>query len=264
MQGITTLTGDEATALIGRDRESHQRDWYEAIERSDHPHWRMYVQIRPAGDVGEMSCSPFDLTRVWPHGDHPLIQVGVLELNRNPQNDFAEVEQSSFSPANVVPGIGHSPDKLLQFRILSDADAHRCRLGVNYERLPVNRPRCPVHSYHRDGALRGDDNGGGAVNYEPNSFAGRAEDARWREPPLRIDGGADRYDQRAGNDDFGQAGDLFRLMSPAPPTPLMDSIAAAMNGVPAAIQRRQTGHFREADPTYGDGVATRSGIAAPA
>ncbi|MCC7414331.1 MAG: catalase [Gammaproteobacteria bacterium] len=264
VQGIATLTEDEATALIGRDRESHQRDLYDAIERGDHPQWRMYVQIMPEGDADETSYSPFDLTKVWPHGDYPLIEVGVIELNRNPQNYFAEVEQSSFSPANVVPGIGHSPDKMLQFRIFSYADAHRYRLGVNYESLPVNRPRCPVHSYHRDGASRYDDNGGGAVNYEPNSFAGPAEDARWREPPLRIDGDADRYDHREGNDDFGQAGDLFRLMSPAQQTRLMDRIAAAMDGVPAAIQRRQIGHFRKADPAYGEGVATRLGIAAPA
>jgi catalase len=172
MQGIANLTDAESAQLIGRDRESHQRDLYQSIAKGDFPKWRVMVQVMPERDAEKTLYNPFDLTKVWPHGDYPLIEVGVMELNRNPENYFAEVEQSAFSPANVVPGISHSPDKMLQFRIFSYADAHRYRLGVNYESLPVNRPRCPVATYYRDGTLRFDDNSGGSVNYEPNSRGG--------------------------------------------------------------------------------------------
>ena len=185
-----------------------------------------------------------------------------MELNRNPENYFAEVEQASFSPGNVVPGVGHSPDKMLQMRIVSYADAHRYRLGVNHESLPVNKPRCPVHSYHRDGLMRFDGNAGGAVNYEPNSFGGPVEDPRFKEPPLKIVGDADRYDHRAGNDDYTQAGNLFRLMDAAQQDRLMNAIAGAMHGVPETIVRRQIAHFAKADPAYGDGVARRLGVGA--
>jgi catalase len=262
-QGIKNHTNAEAAALIGSDRETHQRDLYEAIERKEYPRWTLYVQIMPEADADKTPYNPFDLTKVWPHKDYPLIEVGVLELNRNPDNYHAQVEQAAFSPANVVPGIGHSPDKMLQFRIFSYADAHRYRVGVNADALPVNRPRCPVHNYHRDGAMRFDDNGKGAVNYEPNSFNGPKEDARYKEPPLEISGDADRYDHRAGNDDYTQPGNLFRLMSPAQKAALMDNIAAAMNGVPAHIVQRQILHFYRADPAYGEGVAKRVGVDVP-
>jgi catalase len=200
MQGIANLTNAEAASLVGDDRETHQRDLFEAIERGDCPKWRLMVQVMPEGDAETYRLNPFDLTKVWPHKDYPLIEVGILELNRNPENYFAEVEQAAFAPSNIVPGIGHSPDKMLQARIFSYADAHRYRLGVNHDGLPVNRPRCPVHSYHRDGLMRSDGNGGGAVNYEPNSFGGPQQSAAYREPPLHISGDADRYDHRAGND----------------------------------------------------------------
>jgi len=261
LQGIRFLTDAEAAGLVGGDRESHQRDLFEAIERGDFPRWKVQVQIMPEADAGKTPYNPFDLTKVWPHGDYPPLDIGILELNRNPENYFAEVEQASFSPANQVPGIGHSPDKMLQFRIFSYADAHRHRLGVNYEALPVNRPRCPVNTYHRDGAMRFDGNGGGSVNYEPNSFGGPVEDARFREPPLAISGDADRYNHRDGNDDYGQAGALFRLMPADAQARLMDNIAAAMKPVPEEIQRRQIAHFAKADPAYGAGVAQRLGLA---
>lgn len=260
LQGIATISDDESAKVIGADRESHQRDLYEAIERGEYPRWKVCIQVMTEEQAKQTPYDPFDLTKVWPHGDFPLIEVGVLELNRNPDNYFAEVEQASFSPANVVPGISHSPDKMLQFRVFSYADAHRHRLGVNYEALPVNKPRCPVHHYHRDGALRFDGNGGGSVNYEPNSFGGPKEDHRFKEPPLPIDGPADRYDHRAGNDDYTQAGNLFRLLSPAQRDRLMDAIAGAMQGVPDFIQQRQIGHFAKADPAYGAGVARRLGL----
>lgn len=201
-QGIKNWTNAEAAKVIGMDRESHQRDLYEAIERKDFPRWTMYVQVMPEADADKTPYNPFDLTKVWPHKDYPLIEVGVLELNRNPDNYFADVEQAGFSPANVVPGISHSPDKMLQLRIFSYADAHRYRLGVNYEHLPVNRPRCPVHNYYRDGMLRFDENGGSTVNYEPNSFDGPEQDPSAKEPPMKITGDGDRYDHRDGNDDY--------------------------------------------------------------
>ena len=262
LQGIANITDGESAKVIGADRESHQRDLVEAIERGNFPRWRVMIQVMTEEQAEQTPFDPFDLTKVWPHGDFPLIEVGVLELNRNPENYFAEVEQASFSPANVVPGISHSPDKMLQFRVFSYADAHRYRLGSNYESLPVNAPRCPVHNYHRDGAMRFDGNGGGSVNYEPNSFGGPKEDARFKEPPLKITGAADRYDHRAGNDDYTQAGNLFRLLSQAEKDRLMDAIAGAMQGVPEAIQRRQIGHFAKADPAYGAGVAKRLGLKA--
>ncbi len=254
VQGIENLTDEEAARLVGGDRESHQRDLFDSIERGDFPKWNVKVQIMPEADADKTPYNPFDLTKVWPHGDYPLIDVGVLELNRNPDNYHAEVEQSSFSPANVVSGISHSPDKMLQFRIFSYADAHRYRLGVNYESLPVNKPRCPVHTYHRDGAMRFDGNYGGAVNYEPNSFGGPVENPAVKEPPLRVAGDADRYDHRAGNDDYTQAGNLYRLMPQAERNRLHKAIAGAMAGVPTEIVERQLGHFAKADPAYAEGV----------
>ena len=260
-QGIECLTDEQAAQIVGGDRESHQRDLYRSIEAGEFPKWRFCVQVMPEHDADQTPYNPFDLTKVWPHGDYPLIEVGVLELNRNPDNYFAEVEQAAFEPSNVVPGIGFSPDKMLQFRIFAYADAHRYRLGsANYAALPINRPRCPVHSYQRDGAMRFDGNGGGAVNYEPNSFAGPAEDARFKEPPLAISGDADRYDHRAGNDDYTQAGNLFRLMTPKQRELLFANIARATGGVPEDIVRRQIGHFAKADAAYGAGVARRLGI----
>ncbi|MBE0555650.1 MAG: catalase [Proteobacteria bacterium] len=254
VQGIQTLKDEESAAIISKDRESHQRDLFESIARGDFPKWRMMVQIMPELEAEKTSYNPFDLTKVWPHGDYPLQEVGILELNRNPENYHAEVEQSAFSPANVVPGIGHSPDKMLQFRIVSYADAHRYRLGVNYESLPVNRPHVPTETYYRDGLMRSDGNGGGSVNYEPNSMGGPVEDARFKEPPLRITGDADRYDHRAGNDDYTQAGNLYRLLPKDEKERLHKAVAGAMAGVPQEIIDRQLGHFAKADPAYAEGV----------
>jgi catalase len=161
----------------------------------------------------------------------------------------------------VIPGISHSPDKMLQFRIFSYADAARYRLGTNHDSLEINRPRCPVHNYYRDGEMRFDGNGGGSVNYEPNSFNGPVEDKAVQEPPLKMSGDADRYDHREGNDDYTQPGDLFRLMSTDQKQQLFRNIAAAMQGVPEDIIRRQISHFSKADPAYGEGVAKAVGIA---
>ena len=263
MQGIQCLTDAEAAKIVGEDRESHQRDLFEAIERGDLPRWRFCVQIMPEKDAEKTPYNPFDLTKVWPHKDYPLTEAGVLELNRNPENYFAEVEQAAFEPSNVVPGIGFSPDKMLQFRIFAYADAHRYRLGTNYSELPVNKARCPVHTYYRDGAIRFDDNGSGSVNYEPNSFGGPVEDPSFKEPPLRVMGYADRYDHRVGNDDTTQAGNLFRLMKPDEKRRLIENIVNAMKTVPRYIQERQLEHFYKADADYGKGVAKGLGLTVP-
>jgi catalase len=263
LQGIECLTDAEAAKIVGEDRESHQRDLFQAIERGDFPRWRLCVQIMPEKDAEKTPYNPFDLTKVWPHKDYPLIEVGIMELNRNPENYFAEVEQAAFEPSNVVPGIGFSPDKMLQFRIFAYADAHRYRLGTNYAGLPVNKARCPVHTYHRDGAMRFDDNGGGSVSYEPNSFGGPKENPSLKEPPLKISGEADRYDHRIGNDDYTQAGNLFRLMKPDQKKQLIENIVNAMKPAPRYIQERQLEHFYKADPEYGKGVAKGLGLLVP-
>jgi catalase len=260
MQGIKTWTNAEAGEKIANDRETHQRDLFEAIERGDFPKWKFFVQVMPEADAGKHWYNPFDLTKVWPHKDYPLIEVGILELNRNPENYFAEVEQAALTPANVVPGVGHSPDKMLQARIFSYADAHRYRVGVNADQLPVNKPRCPVHHYHADGTMRLAGNANPNAYYEPNSFGGPSQDPSLREPPLAITGQADRYNHRDGNDDYRQAGDLFRLMSANQKEQLFANIAAAMDGVPVEIVKRQVTHFYRADPDYGIGVATRMGL----
>ena len=259
-QGIQCITGEESAKLIGQDRESHQRDLFNAIENKKFPKWNVKIQIMTEEQALKTSYNPFDLTKVWPHSEFPLIDVGVMELNRNPENYFAEVEQAAFSPANVVPGIGHSPDKMLQFRIVSYADAHRYRLGVNYESLPVNKPRVEANTYYRDGKLRFDGNEGRAVNYEPNSFDGPVEDHKYMEPPLKLDGDADRYDHREGNDDYTQAGNLYRLMPADEKKRLHKAIAGAMEGVPKNIIERQLNHFEKADPAYAKGVKKELGM----
>ncbi|WP_207483337.1 catalase [Arenibaculum pallidiluteum] len=260
LQGHRTLTNREAEQVVATDRESAQRDLYESIERGDFPQWRVCVQVMPELDAAGTPYDPFDLTKVWPHADYPLIEVGVLELNRNPDHYHAEVEQSSFSPSNVVPGIGFSPDRMLQGRIFAYADAHRYRVGTHYEALPVNRPRCPVNHYHADGAMRFDAPKGTDAYYEPNSFGGPAQDPSVAEPPLRLDGEAGRHDHRAGNDDYAQPRALFRLFDEGQRQRLFQNIAESMAGVPAFIVERQIAHFTKVDPAYGVGVAAALGV----
>ncbi|BCU76489.1 catalase [Luteolibacter sp. LG18] len=254
-QGIETMTNAESEQVIAKDRESSQRDLYEAIERGDFPRWDVKIQVMPEADAETYHLNPFDLTKVWPHGDYPLIDVGVLELNRNPANYFQEIEQSAFSPSNIVPGIGFSPDKMLQARIFSYADAHRYRVGTWYEALPVNRPKSAANHYHQDGAMNFATPAASDAYYEPNSFNGPIEHERFAEPPLKISGDADRYNHREGNDDYTQPGNLFRLMSDAQQQALFGNIAAAMDGVPLPIIHRQLAHFHKADPAYAAGVA---------
>jgi catalase len=255
-QGHKHLTNAESATVIGQTRESYQEDLYGSIERGEFPKWTMQVQIMPELDAEKTPYSPFDLTKVWPHKDYPLIEVGTFELNRNPDNYFAEIENAAFSPSNVVPGIGFSPDKMLQARVFAYADAHRHRLGTHYEALPVNTPKCPVHHYHKDGQMRftRNDSGNPDAYYEPNSFDGPKEDPTVAEPPLRISGDADRYNHRDGNDDFGQPRALFNLFDAGQRQRLYSNIAAAMQGVPQSIVDRQTALFDKIDPAYGAGV----------
>ena len=254
-QGIRNLTDAEAGAIIGNDRESHQRDLYESIGKGDFPKWTLAVQVMPEKDAAKVPYNPFDLTKVWPHKDYPLIEVGVMELNRNPENFFAEVEQSAFNPANIVPGIGFSPDKMLQGRLFAYGDAQRYRLGVNHHLIPVNAARCPVHSYHRDGAMRVDGNFGSTPGYEPNSYGEWQEQPDHAEPPLALEGAANSWDHRVDTDYFSQPGALFRLMSGAQRQALFDNTARAIADAPREIRIRHIRHCLKADPAYGKGVA---------
>jgi catalase len=260
-QGHRHLTNEEAAEVVGRTRESYQEDLYGSIESGEFPRWKMFIQVMPESDAGKTPYNPFDLTKVWPHSDYPLIEVGMVELNRNPDNYFAEIEQAAFSPSNIVPGIGYSPDKMLQARIFAYADAHRYRLGTHYEALPVNAPKCPVHHYHKDGSMRffQNDTGNPDAYYEPNSFDGPAQDPSVAEPPLRIEGDAARYDHREGNDDFSQPRALFRLFDDGQKARLFRNIAAAMAGVPESIVERQVKLFDRVDPEYGAGVRAAMG-----
>ncbi|MBN1129403.1 MAG: catalase, partial [Chitinispirillaceae bacterium] len=259
-QGIKNLTDAEAEAIIAKDRESHQRDLYDAIETGDFPRWTLQIQVVPEKDAAKFPFNPFDLTKVWPHKDYPLHEVGVLELNRNPENYFADVEQAAFNPASIVPGIGFSPDKMLQGRLFSYGDAQRYRLGVNLHQIPVNRPRCPVTGFHRDGAMRVDGNYGSTLGYEPNSYGVWQEQPEFREPPLAIDGAADHYDHREGDDHFSQPRALFNLMKPDEKQRLFENTARAMGDAPREIKIRHIGNCLKADPAYGKGVADALGI----
>ena len=261
LQGIKNLTDEEAMELIGRDRESHQRDLYEAIERGDFPRWELKVQLMTEQEADGYRINPFDLTKVWPHADFPLHDVGVLELNRNPENYFPEVEQSAFNPMNVIDGIGFSPDKMLQGRLFSYRDAQNYRLGVNHGQIPVNRPRCPFHSYHRDGMMRTDGNNGSAIGYEPNSYGEWQDSPEMKEPPLKLHGDAYNYNEREYDEDYySQPGDLFRLMSPGQQKALFKNTAANMGDSELFIKQRHVRNCYKADPAYGRGVAEALGI----
>lgn len=260
-QGIKCLTDAEAEMLIGKDRESHQRDLYEAIEKGDFPRWKMQIQIMTEEEAANCTFNPFDLTKVWSHKDYPMIDVGILELNRNPENYFAEVEQAAFNPANIVPGIGFSPDKMLQGRLFSYGDAQRYRLGVNHHLIPVNKPRCPFHSFHRDGAMRVDGNHGSTLGYEPNSYGEWQDQQKYADPALGLTGDGDHWNHREDNDDYySQAGNLFRLMSPDQQEVLFANTARAMGDAPQAVKTRHIGNCLQADPAYGRGVAAAMNI----
>lgn len=250
-QGIRNLTPGLARELAGSDPDYAQRDLFEAIERGEHPRWSMEIQVMSEAQAAARAENPFDVTKVWPHREFPRMEVGEIVLNRNPQNYFAEVEQAAFAPSAVVPGLGFSPDRLLQGRLFAYADAHRYRLGVNHHQLPVNRSHSEVQHYHRDGALRADGNGGAAPVYHPNSFDGVTTLAAVSSPPYANVGPVQRYDHRSDDDYYSQAGALYRLMNGEQKSLLVSNIVAAMSSVPKGIQLRQIDHFKRADADYG-------------
>ncbi|MGH2278176.1 catalase [Aliarcobacter sp. ERUVET-7] len=260
LQGIETLTNKEAEAIVGKDRESNQRDLFENIEKGNFPKWSFEIQIMSEEEAKKCSFNPFDLTKVWPHGDYPMIKVGTMTLNENPKNYFQQVEQASFSPSNIVPGISYSPDKMLQARIFSYPDAQRYRVGTHYEMLPVNRPIVEVNTYNLDGSMNFDIKEPTKAFYEPNSFDGPVEDKSYLEPDLAVSDIAKRYDHRVGNDDFSQPRALFLLMSNSQKEQLFSNIKDAMAGVPRDIVDRQIALFEKVHPDYANGVKKALGI----
>ncbi len=256
-QGIKNLTDQEAEAVVGKCRESNQRDLLESIEKGDFPKWDMKIQVMTDEQAKNHYHNPFDLTKVWPHKEYPLIDVGVFELNKNPENYFVDVEQAAFNPANIVPGIGFSPDKMLQGRLFSYGDAQRYRLGVNHHLIPVNKSRCPfLNMFHRDGQMRTDDNYGATLGYEPNSYGEWQEQPEFKEPPLELSGAADHWNHREDDDDYySQAGDLFRMMSADQKQVLFENTARNMGDAPKQIKIRHIKNCMQADEAYGKGVA---------
>lgn len=262
-QGIKNLTDQEAGELVGKDRESHGRDLYEAIEKGEFPKWTMFIQVMTLEEAENMPYNPFDLTKVWYKGDFPLIEVGYFELNRNPDNYFAEIEQAAFNPANFVPGISYSPDKMLQGRLFSYGDAQRYRLGVNHHQIPVNSPKNAknVHSYHRDGMMRVDGNLGSELHYEPNSYGNWTEYKDHELPEEKADGNISRWNFREDDDDYyTQPGKLFNLMNDEQKQVLFENTARNMGDSEEMIKLRHIKNCFHADPEYGKGVAKAMGM----
>jgi catalase len=256
-QGIKNLTNAEAAAIIAKDRESHQRDLFEAIAKGDYPKWTLSFQIMTEEQALRYKENPFDITKTWSHKDFPLIEVGVLELNRNPENYFADVEQAAFSPAHTIPGIGLSPDKLLQGRLFSYGDAQRYRLGVNADQIPVNRAHCPVHAYHRDGMMRVDGNYGATKGYVPNGFGEWEQQPQYRPNALATDGPVDHYSpyEDRTDDCFYQPGDLYRLMTEPQKEVLISNTVEDIMPVTKNIKYRHAAHCYLADKDYGERLA---------
>ncbi|MFJ9581261.1 catalase [Streptomyces sp. NPDC101191] len=254
-QGIRSLSAEQAAELVGKDANSHQTDLLQSIERGVNPSWTLYVQVMPAAEAVDYRFNPFDLTKVWPHGDYPLQRVGRLVLDRNPENVFAEVEQAAFSPNNFVPGIGPSPDKMLQGRLFAYADAHRYRLGVNHTQLPVNAPKATTaDNYGRDGLMATRNGSRHDKNYEPNSYSGPRQTDAPLAAPLAVHGwtGAHAAPEHAKDDDFFQAGELYRLMSEDEKARLIANIAGGLSQVSREdIIEKNIAHFAAADAEYG-------------
>ncbi|EGD77363.1 catalase [Salpingoeca rosetta] len=246
-QGHKHYTNAEAAKVVGGDRESSQRDLYEAIELGDFPRWKCYVQVMTEDEAGACPFDPFDLTKVWPHSMYPLHELGFLELNRNPDNYFAEVEQAAFAPKNTVPGLGHSPDPMLQMRIFSYMDAQNYRLGINHNQLPVNRARCPIFCpQYRSGHMS-------LGEIKDANFNPDAKVNSMLEPPLKLEGDAFRPVPK-NPDDYTQPGNLFRLFDQDQRNRLFNNIADAMEGVSKEVMEKQIEHFSRCDPAYGAGV----------
>lgn len=259
-QGSENFSADEAIKMAGEAPDYSTRDLFEAIEKGDYPRWRMHIQVMPESDAADYEWHPFDLTKVWPHDDYPLIEVGVFELNRNPSNYFQDVEQAAFEPGNLVEGIGISPDRMLQNRVLSYPDAHRYRLGVNYHQIPVNQPRCPYATYNRDGAMRVDGNGGGTVDYEPNKMNGPKETGRTMEPPMPVHGDGDRYDEFACDDkDYYGQPQMFwnKVLDEGARERLCTAISNSMADSPENIREKMLAQFGKVHPDFEAGVRSR-------
>ncbi|PMC38598.1 catalase [Bacillus sp. UMB0899] len=262
-QGVKNISPEVAAQIAGENPDYHTEDLFNAIEKGDFPAWKLYVQIMPLEDANTYKWDPFDVTKVWSQKDYPLIEVGRMVLDRNPENYFAEVEQATFSPGTLVPGVDVSPDKMLQGRLFAYHDAHRYRVGANHQALPINRAKNEVKNYQRDGQMRFDDNGGKSVYYEPNSFGGPTETPENKQAAYPVSGVAESvaYDH---NDHYTQAGDLYRLMTEEQRAHLVSNIVAAMKPVERDdIKLRQIGHFYKADPEYGTRIAEGLGLAVP-
>lgn len=256
-QGIQNFTRTEAEQIKGVDPDHATRDLSNAIKRGEYPSWTLQVQIMPVKEAENYRFDVFDVTKVWPHGDYPVMEVGRMVLNRNPVNYFAEVEQAAFSPGNFVPGITTSPDKMLQGRLFAYHDAHRYRLGPNYHLLPVNRPKgVKMTNYQRDGYMRFDSNEGSSPNYYPNSFGGPEPNIQTAEPPYEVSGKVARQPYKHPNDDFAQPGNLYRkVMTKQDRDHLIGNIVTHLCNAKKDIQIRQTKIFFKADPEYGKRVA---------
>ncbi|WP_324254716.1 catalase [Halomonas sp. KAO] len=258
-QGVECLTQEEADRLAGADGDYHTRDLYQAIEAGEYPSWTLYMQIMPFKEAETYRFNPFDLTKIWPHADYPLVKVGKLTLDRNPTDHHTEIEQAAFEPNNLVPGIGISPDKMLLGRVFAYADAHRHRLGVNYKQIPVNAPRSPVHSYSKDGAMRVQ-NVADPV-YAPNSKGGPAADGeRYPEDSSWETGGEmvrAAYTLRQDDDDFGQANTLVnQVMDDAARERLVANVVGHLSdGVSAPVLERAFDYWRKVDPEIGERIA---------
>jgi catalase len=261
-QGAKNLTREEAERLKGSDPDHATRDLHNAIKNGEFPSWTLQMQIMPAEEAKNYRFDIFDVTKVWPHQDYPPIDIGKMVLNRNPSNYFAEVEQAAFSPGNFVPGIGTSPDKMLQGRLFAYHDAHRYRLGANYLLLPVNQPKgVKAKNYQRDGLMRFDGNEGDTVNYYPNSFGGPEPDLKTAEPTFEVSGIAIRQPYIHPNSDFVQPGDLYRkVMTDLDREHLIGNIVTHLGNANKEIQLRQARIFSKADPEYGQQVAEGLGI----
>lgn len=267
MQGIKNFSGKEANEMRGIDPDQAQRDLVEAIERKDFPKWTLQIQLMTDEQAKKVNYNPFDVTKVWSHKDFPLIDVGIMELNKIPENYFRDVEQAAFAPAHVVDGISYSPDKMLQGRLLSYPDAQRYRLGANYENIPVNKCPYMVANYQRDGAMQVTENGGADVNYRPNSFDDITVDESYKEPAMKLESNmADWFDRNENDDDhYTQPGMLYRnAMNELDRINLVNNIVSAMSGIAGEnkdeIINRQLSHFFRVDIQLGASISKELGI----
>lgn len=262
-QGIENYTAEEAEQVIAKDRESSQRDLFNAIEEGNFPKWKMYIQVMTEEQARNHKDNPFDLTKVWFKDEYPLIPVGEFELNRNPENYFQDVEQAAFAPTNIIPGIDFSPDKMLQGRLFSYGDAQRYRLGVNHWQIPVNSPKAATNvcPFSRDGQMRIDGNQGGGINYYPNSYEAHQSQPEYKKPSLELEGELYEHDFREDDDNYyEQPGKLFRLQSPEQQQRIFQNTANEMQGTTDEVKHRHIRNCYKADPDYGKGVADALGI----